>query len=78
MLLLGVLNFFSISFRTVALQNEKPALITMICYSGLVYSFFGDVFIFNETFTWVELAGVILIICLNIAVSVQKFNKKPV
>ena len=47
---------------------------TLIGYVGLVYAFVGDVLIFGETFTWVEIACTLVILSFNVTVIV--FNLK--
>ena len=43
------LNVVGMTCQTIALQNEKSVLITMLGYISLVYAFLGDTFIFHET-----------------------------
>jgi drug/metabolite transporter (DMT)-like permease len=57
-------NTLGISFNTIALQNEKSGFITMIGYINIVYSFCGDVFIFDTAFSRGELVGVGIVVCV--------------
>ena len=59
-------NMVALGCKTIAYQNERPGLITLIGYIGLVYAFLIDVLLLYETFGAVELVGVLLVITLNI------------
>ena len=52
---------------TIALQNEKSGLVTIISYTSLVYAFFGDTVVFQERLITQELVGIAIILILNLA-----------
>lgn len=62
------LNSFGLTFQTIAMQNERPGFVTLVGYVGLVYAFIGDIMVFGEQFTWVELVSALVILSLNITV----------
>lgn len=73
----SVVNFIGLNCQTIALQNERSGFITLLGYIGLVYAFLGDIFIFNETFQWLELLGVAVVLSLNIALICAKSVQSP-
>lgn len=58
------------------MQNERPGFVTLVSYVGLVYAFMGDVVLFNETYSWVELGCTGLILSLNLSVVIYNFKYK--
>ena len=64
------------AFKTIAYQNERPGLITLIGYIGLVYGFLADTFYLKETYTGLELFSVILILIINVIVICAKPNSE--
>ena len=72
-ILSGAVNFCSLACKTVAYQNEKSGLITMIGYIGLVYGFLSDTFIFEQSIGGLEIAGVLIILIMNVLIVF--FNK---
>lgn len=46
--LAGLLNIVGLSMKTLAYQNEKSGLITLIGYIGLVYAVIGDTVFLGE------------------------------
>ena len=71
-LLLSAVNYFGMNCQTIALQNEKSGFVTLLGYIGLVYAFFGDLFIFKESLAWVELLGILIVLVLNITLICNK------
>lgn len=67
-ILAGLANLLTFTMKTVAYQNEKSGLITLIGYIGLVYAFLGDIFFLSETMSPIEIVGVLLILTLNVLV----------
>lgn len=47
----------------------------MLGYIGLVYAFIGDIVIFNQTFGWFEIIGILVIVILNIALLYTNWQK---
>ena len=56
-LVASISNSFAIQFRTIGEQNERTGFVSMLMYIGLIYAFFGDLFIFNQTFSGYEMLG---------------------
>ena len=65
--LVAVLNIATLLFKIVAYQNEKSGLITLLAYSGIVYAFLGDIFIFDLDFSNLQLLGILIILVFNVA-----------
>ena len=62
----SIINFGTISCQTIAMQNERPGFVALLGYIGLVYAFLSDTFIFHERFSPLELAGITLILVMNL------------
>ena len=75
-LLIGIINVFQMTFKTMAYQNERPAFIALIGYIGLVYGFLVDVFYRDEAFSAWQLIGVVIIVAMCILIVCTK--PKPV
>ena len=60
------INVVGMTCQTIALQNEKSGLITLLGYVSLVYAFMFDTLIFNETIFAQEGFGIGIIFVLNI------------
>ena len=71
-----LVNVVSMTCQTMAMQNEKSGLITLMGYSSLVYAFFGDTFIFKDLLIPQEVIGIAIIMTLNIALIVNKLNNQ--
>lgn len=61
---------FGLACKTIAYQNERPGLITLIGYIGLVYGFLVDTFYLKESLNALEIFGVGLITIMNVLVIV--------
>ena len=59
-------NMLALGSKIIAYQNERPGLITLIGYIGLVYGFLIDTLLLGETFGAIELLGVILMLFMNV------------
>lgn len=64
MTLTSTFNTFGLVFNTIALQNEKSGFITSIGYISIVYSFMGDLIVFDQSFSFQELIGATIIIAV--------------
>ena len=69
---IAFINYMGLNAVTIAMQNEKSGLITLLGYIGLVYCFLGDLFIFDEVPNWLEASGVLLILSMNVSLICQK------
>ena len=58
------------------MQNERPGFVTLVGYVGLVYAFIGDLVLFNETFSWIELGCAAVILSLNLIVVIYNLKYK--
>ena len=74
MLMITVLNFIGFCAQTIAAQNERSGFVTLLGYIGLVYSFLGDLLIFNEMPIALEVVGVALIFVNNLIVVCQNWD----
>ena len=72
----GTLNVMMLNTMTIAMQNERSGFITMLGYLTLAYSCIGDIFIFSETFGWIEIAAITVILLVNITLICTKLNKE--
>ena len=70
--LAGGLNQFALLFKIIAYQNERSGLITLLAYIGLVYAFFGDYLVFNERLSAMEIAGIGMILFINVGLIISK------
>ena len=73
-MLAGFINMLGLATKTIAYANERPGLITMVGYIGLVYGFLVDVLYLKESFTVLEIVGVVLILVANVTVICSKQN----
>lgn len=71
---ISAVNFIALSAGTIAVQNERSGFVTLIGYIGLVYAFLGDMIIFKEQLAWLELLGISIVLCMNIALVCQKWG----
>ncbi|MGB3074218.1 MAG: DMT family transporter [Chitinophagales bacterium] len=62
LLLIGVCTQLGQINLTQALQKEKISSISMLNYLGILYALFFGYLFFGETYGWVSLAGMILVI----------------
>ena len=77
-LLCSLVNSILLASKTIAYANERPGLITMVGYIGLVYGFLVDTLYLEESFTALEIVGVVLILAANVTVICSKQNSLPV
>jgi len=56
------------------MQNENPAFVSLIGYSGLIFALFGDIYFFDIAFTATEIICAFFLICLTIAVIYMKLR----
>ena len=75
-ILTSVLNFIFMILNTVAMQNEKSGLLSLLFYISLVYAFIGDTFIFNSFLVQQEVIGIAIILTLCIALIMKKISKE--
>ena len=62
--------------QTVAFQSDNTTLIMIVANIGLVYFFLADTFVFNETFTWIELVSVVVITVVVLSITLFKIEEK--
>ena len=58
--------------KQIAYANERPGLITMVGYIGLVYGLLVDALYLKESFTVLDIVGVVLILAANVTVICSK------
>lgn len=61
-LLLGVFTQIGQVFMTKALQVEKANVVTSLKYLGSIYALGFGYFLFGETYDWISLVGIVLIV----------------
>jgi drug/metabolite transporter (DMT)-like permease len=66
LLLSGLFAGFNTTCLTIAFQNERSTTVSLLAYIELVYSFLADVFLFNATFSTMELTGAAVITFFNL------------
>jgi drug/metabolite transporter (DMT)-like permease len=76
-LLIGVVGFVAQNFFTIAIQHkdENVSLLSVLRYTEAIYALALGYFIFNETYTWLSLLG-LLMIFLGVVLSVLTKPKK--
>jgi len=62
LILIGVFTQIAQVNLTYALQNEKLAAISGLNYIGIIYALLFGYFIFGETYNWVVLLGIFLVL----------------
>jgi drug/metabolite transporter (DMT)-like permease len=72
----GVFNCICIYLFTYASQHSAPTTLALLRYIGVFYSFLFDLFIFEESFSFIQLFGVSLILVTNIASVAYKLKKQ--
>ena len=77
LLLPGILHSVAVYSLTIAMQNERPALVALLSYMGLVYAFVGNAFIYNQTLFGQELLGISIILTLNITLVFKGLSQSP-
>ncbi|MCF8465477.1 MAG: DMT family transporter [Flavobacteriales bacterium] len=78
-LLLGVFTQIGQVFMTKALQAEKANVVASLKYLGSLYALVFGYFIFNETYNWISIVGIVLIlsgVLLNVLAK-NWTNEKP-
>ncbi|MGB1318962.1 MAG: DMT family transporter, partial [Flavobacteriales bacterium] len=79
-LLLGVFTQIGQVFMTKALQAEKANIVASLKYLGSVYALLFGYFIFDETYSLVSVAGIVLIllgVLLNVGLKNWSNKKAP-
>ena len=71
--LCGFLDTLSLAFTVIAFQAGSLSFISLFGYMFVVYSFFADMFIFDETFSTREILGCLLILSVTVAVVLYKY-----
>jgi drug/metabolite transporter (DMT)-like permease len=74
MILAASVSTISLVCNIIAAQNEKAAIIQMLGYISLVYSFLGDIFIFNVSLNPLQIIGVIIVIGFSVGMIVYNYT----
>ena len=61
-----ITNFFQLSAKTIAWQNEKSGVIGLFGYSSIAYCIYADMLVFNEQLQNLEIAGITVILLMNV------------
>ena len=60
---------------TIAFQSDSSGFVSLISYISVIYAFLGDCLIFQESFTWVELAAAFAILLVTVGTAVVKLRE---
>jgi len=71
-----LLNMMATSFMTCSTQRSKPSTVSLICYTGIIYNFLLDVFVFRVTFAALQLFGIGIVCAFNVGTVVHKQNNE--
>jgi len=71
-----LLNMIATSFMTCSTQRSKPSTVALICYTGIIYNFLLDVFVFRVTFSTLQLFGIGIVCAFNVGTVVHKQNNE--
>ena len=55
-------------------QYANPSTVGLILYMGILYNFLVDLFIFNVTFTTLQLVGIAVCISFSVSAAVYKIR----
>ena len=69
-------NMISLIAKTISNQNEKSGIVAMFGYVGLVYACLLDYFIFDDSMSWVEWIGAIVIMVTVVTLTLHLLFKK--
>ena len=72
MILATSFNAMSMTCRTIAYQNDRSGFIVLFTNLSLVYFFFADTFIFDESFSKMELIGTLMIMTVVLGVAIVR------
>ena len=72
LIIVGSSGFAGFAFLSIAYKFETPAIVNVIGYSQIVFSFLSDLFIFHHEFHFMELIGCILICSGGFALTLSK------
>ena len=76
MIMIGMMvlfGFLSQVFMSASTKLEKAGRLSTVRYIQVVLAFAADVFIFNTSYHWNEILGVVLIVCTSLAFIVMKY-----
>jgi len=72
MFVVSFINVLGLNFQTIAAQNERSGLITLIGYVGIFYAFLGDLLLFKVQFGLQEILAASLILVVNLTVIIRQ------
>ena len=61
----------------IAAQNEKTAIIQMIGYISLIYSFLADYFIFDLAFETIQIIGMSIVVLFSVTMIIYNGMAEP-
>ncbi len=61
-LVVGVFTFFAQYFMTKAYQRDKAADVAIINYTGIIFALAIGYFAFDESFSWLSIAGMVVVL----------------
>ena len=72
---ISILNNIGQNLGTWINQRANPATVGIFSYFGIGFSVLFDVFLFNLSFTMLEVLGVIICLLFSILAAVYKYNR---
>ena len=76
LLLASVFNTATTTCRTIAFQSDTSGFVVLFGNISLVYMFLCDSFFFKESFSKVELSGILIILTVVISIAIYKVCEK--
>lgn len=66
MLTAGIINSIAQNLMVITMQHSNPASVSLYRYSGVLYGFIIDYFVFKHSFDFLQIAGLSIVLCANI------------
>lgn len=64
---------FGCMFSIVAYQNDESSFVALLCYTGVVYAYLSDVFIFKQGVNGLQLLFAVGILLVTATMAVYKY-----
>ena len=68
----GVANCLAMLIMIYSTQHCRSPSVALLGYIGVLYSFFADFLVFNESFTTLQIVGAFVILASNISAILYK------
>jgi len=67
-------DLMACTFNVLAFQNDKSSFISLLAYTGVVYAFAFDFFIFKTSMTVLQLIFALAIMCTTVVMAIFKYK----